>query len=186
MAAEGLEALAVSLECTDRVAMEVSGGAHPCFCLTAPVGGAPESLCYRDGLGLSLVADGRQVGIPAAFLAAGDYHHHIALSTFDSAGGTPPPQGHTGLYHLALVPPDRLALAGAVRRIFERGHAVDHGGDHGATVSVYLSDPDDTEWSSTTTGRAPIGSTPTAAPSSRATASTPSAYCQSGADGVEA
>ena len=31
---------------------------------------------YRDGLGFNLIADGRQSGLGAAFLAAGDYHHH--------------------------------------------------------------------------------------------------------------
>jgi Glyoxalase/Bleomycin resistance protein/Dioxygenase superfamily len=54
---------------------------------------------YRDVLGFKLTADGRGVGIDAALLAAGDYHHHIALNTWDSAGGRPPPPGHTGLYN---------------------------------------------------------------------------------------
>ena len=52
---------------------------------------------YRDGLGFNLIADGRADGIAAAFLAAGDYHHHIGLNTWDSEGGEPPPPGHTGL-----------------------------------------------------------------------------------------
>ena len=62
---------------------------------------------YRDALGFDLVADGRELGIDAAFLAAGDYHHHIGLNTWESAGGTPPPPGHTGLYHVAFLYPDR-------------------------------------------------------------------------------
>src|SRR5262249_53700023 len=40
---------------------------------------------YRDGLGFNLVADGRRAGIDTVFLAAGDYHHHIALSAWTSA-----------------------------------------------------------------------------------------------------
>jgi catechol 2,3-dioxygenase len=97
---------------------------------------------YRDVLGLRVTADGREAGFDAAFLAAGDYHHHIGLNTFDSAGGEPPPPGHTGLYHVAFLYPDREALAGAVRRVIEHGYPIDHGTDHGATISVYLSDPD--------------------------------------------
>jgi catechol 2,3-dioxygenase len=97
---------------------------------------------YRDVLGLRVTADGREAGFDAAFLAAGDYHHHIGLNSFDSAGGEPPPPGHTGLYHVAFVYPDREALAGAVQRVMNHGHPIDHGTDHGATVSVYLSDPD--------------------------------------------
>ena len=66
---------------------------------------------YRDGLGFGVIADGREVGLDAAFLAAGDYHHHIGLNTWESAGGTPPPPGHTGLYHVAFNYPDRRELA---------------------------------------------------------------------------
>ena len=97
---------------------------------------------YRDGLGLGVTADGRPMGIDAAFLAAGDYHHHIGLNTFESAGGAPPPSGATGLYHVALVYPDRRELGRAVRRLLDHGFAIDHATDHGATVSVYLADPD--------------------------------------------
>jgi catechol 2,3-dioxygenase len=97
---------------------------------------------YRDALGLTLVADGRQAGIPAAFLAFGDYHHHIALNAFESAGGTAPPPGHTGLHHVALLYPDRAALGHAYRRLREHGASVAYAQDHGATVSLYLADPD--------------------------------------------
>ena len=43
---------------------------------------------YRDALGLGVTADGREVGLDAAFLAAGDYHHHIGLNTWESRGGS--------------------------------------------------------------------------------------------------
>jgi catechol 2,3-dioxygenase len=98
---------------------------------------------YRDLLGFNLVADGREVGIDAAFLAAGAYHHHIGLNTWDSAGGTPPPAGHTGLYHVAFLYPDQRELGCAVKRLLDHGHPIDHGTDHGANVSVYLADPDE-------------------------------------------
>lgn len=97
---------------------------------------------YRDALGLGVRADARELGIDAVFLACGDYHHHIAINTFESGGGTPPPPGHIGLYHVALVYPDRRELGRVVRRLLDHGHPIDHASDHGATVSVYLADPD--------------------------------------------
>jgi catechol 2,3-dioxygenase len=98
---------------------------------------------YRDTLGLSLRMDLRGHGLPVAFLAAGSYHHHVALNAFETAGGTPPPAGHTGLYHVAFVYPDRAALAAAVARAVVHGATLESGRDHGATLSVYLRDPDD-------------------------------------------
>jgi len=97
---------------------------------------------YRDALGLNLTADGRERGLDAAFLAAGDYHHHVGINTWESEGADPPPPGHTGLYHVAFVYPDRRELGRAVQRLLEHGVAIDHGSDHGGTVSVYLDDPD--------------------------------------------
>jgi len=97
---------------------------------------------YHGALGFSVRADGRAIGLDAAFLAAGDYHHHIGLNTFGSAGATPVPPGHAGLYHVAFVYPDRHELAKAVRRLLDAGHPVDHASDHGGTVSVYVDDPD--------------------------------------------
>jgi catechol 2,3-dioxygenase len=98
---------------------------------------------YRDVLGFAVTAYGPDFGVPgAAFLAAGDYHHHIGLNTWTSEGGTPPPEGNTGLYHLVILYPDRRELGHAVRSILEHGYPIDGAEDHGATVSVYLRDPD--------------------------------------------
>jgi catechol 2,3-dioxygenase len=97
---------------------------------------------YRDALGFGVTADARHAGLEMVLLAAGDYHHHIGLNTFDSLGAAPPPAGHTGLYHVALLYPDRRELARAVRRLLEHGYPIDHATDHGGSVSVYLSDPD--------------------------------------------
>jgi len=57
-------------------------------------------------------------------------------------GGGPPPEGSTGLYHVAFVYPDRKELAAAIARLRQHGYAIDHATDHGATVSIYLEDPD--------------------------------------------
>jgi len=45
---------------------------------------------YRDVLGFELM---HRYGDQAAFLAAGGYHHHIGLNTWESLGGSPPPRG---------------------------------------------------------------------------------------------
>jgi catechol 2,3-dioxygenase len=90
---------------------------------------------YRDTLGLEL--QGR-IDDMIAFLAVGD-HQHLAISTFDSAGGEAPARGTTGLHHVAFVYPDRATLAAAARTVAD---AITHGADHGANEAVYLSDPD--------------------------------------------
>jgi catechol 2,3-dioxygenase len=43
----------------------------------------------------------------ALFVSAGGYHHHIGLNTWESAGGSPPPEGALGLRSFELVLPTR-------------------------------------------------------------------------------
>lgn len=95
---------------------------------------------YRDVLGFELT---ERYGTQAAFLGAGGYHHHIGLNTWESAGATPPPPGHTGLYHSAFLYPDRAALAQVVARVVAAGIPLDGAADHGVSEAVYLRDPDD-------------------------------------------
>ena len=97
---------------------------------------------YRDALGFGVTADAREHGLDMVLLAAGDYHHHIGLNTFDSAGAASPAPGSLGLYHVALLYPDRRELGRAVRRLLDHDYPIDHATDHGGTVSVYLTDPD--------------------------------------------
>ncbi|HUF55962.1 MAG TPA: VOC family protein [Thermohalobaculum sp.] len=78
----------------------------------------------------------------AAFLGVGGNHHQLGLNTWESAGGTPPPPGHTGLYHAALLYPTRADLADAVRRVLDAGIELDGAADHGVSEAVYLRDPD--------------------------------------------
>ena len=82
------------------------------------------------------------MGDEAAFLAAGGYHHHVALNTWESLGGSAPPPGSTGLYHFALVYPSRAALADALRRLLAAGIPLEGASDHGVSESLYLRDPD--------------------------------------------
>jgi catechol 2,3-dioxygenase len=81
-------------------------------------------------------------GDQAAFLSAGGYHHHIALNTWESLGGLPPPAGTTGLYHVAILYPTRAELADALRRVLAAGIPLDGASDHGVSEALYLRDPD--------------------------------------------
>jgi len=81
-------------------------------------------------------------GTSAAFLAAGDYHHHIGLNTWESRGGPPPAPGTTGLFHAAIRYPDRASLADALRRLLAAGIRLDGAADHGVSEALYLRDPD--------------------------------------------
>jgi catechol 2,3-dioxygenase len=78
----------------------------------------------------------------AAFLSAGGYHHHLGLNTWESRGGSPPPRGTTGLYHVAIRYPDRATLGAAVRRLGEAGIPITGATDHGVSEAIYLRDPD--------------------------------------------
>ncbi|MEM7239181.1 MAG: VOC family protein [Pseudomonadota bacterium] len=94
---------------------------------------------YSGVLGFDVVT---RLDSGAAFLSAGGYHHHIGLNTWESMGGTPPPPGHTGLYHTAFLYPTRADLAAAVRRVIAAGYRITGRADHGVSEAVYLDDPD--------------------------------------------
>src|SRR4051812_30980350 len=94
---------------------------------------------YRDVLGFEVT---QRFGAQAAFLSAGGYHHHIGLNTWESAGGSPPPPGTTGLYHVAILYPARALLADALRRVLAAGIELDGAADHGVSEALYLRDPD--------------------------------------------
>jgi len=94
---------------------------------------------YSGVLGFTVT---QRYGAQAAFLAAGGYHHHIGLNTWQSAGGTPPPTGHTGLFHTAFLYPGRPSLADALWRVREAGLELTGAADHGVSEALYLDDPD--------------------------------------------
>ncbi|MBL9181020.1 MAG: VOC family protein [Verrucomicrobiaceae bacterium] len=98
------------------------------------------SLAFYCGvLGFQLT---QRYGPGAAFVSAGGYHHHIGLNTWESRGGKPPPRGATGLYHVALLYPDRQSLADALRRLIEHQIPLEGAADHGVSEAIYLQDPD--------------------------------------------
>ncbi len=67
---------------------------------------------YRDALGFE-----EQAQIPsAAFLAAGGYHHHIGLNSWQSRGGTPAPSSAPGLRRIDF----ELSEPGALEQLADR------------------------------------------------------------------
>ena len=94
---------------------------------------------YSGVLGFEITG---RYGRQAAFLSAGGYHHHIGLNTWESVGGSPPPRGTTGLYHVAIRYPTRAALADALRRLLAAGVPLEGASDHGVSEAIYLRDPD--------------------------------------------
>ncbi len=95
---------------------------------------------YCGVLGFDLM---QKYGSQAAFISAGGYHHHLGLNTWESLGATPPPPGHTGLYHTAILYPTRAALADALRRLQTARIPLDGASDHGVSEALYLRDPDE-------------------------------------------
>jgi catechol 2,3-dioxygenase len=94
---------------------------------------------YCGVLGFQLT---QRYGAGAAFIAAGGYHHHIGLNTWESLGGSPPLPGTTGLFHLAILYPTRATLADALQRLLDAGISLDGASDHGVSQALYLRDPD--------------------------------------------
>ncbi len=94
---------------------------------------------YRDLVGMSL----KNTHEGAAFLAFGDYHHHLGLNTWRSRGGGRPAPETTGLYHFAVRYANRRDLAAALKRLLDAGVRIDSTSDcAGAADSIYLRDPD--------------------------------------------
>jgi len=123
---------------------------------------------YRDVLGFEIT---QRYGSQAVFLSAGGYHHHIALNTWESRGAPPAPHGHPGLYHTAILLPDRKSLAQLLKRIIEAGIPIDGAADHGVSEAIYLRDPDEngvelyidrpqSEWPRDANGQLEMGNAP--------------------------
>ncbi len=94
---------------------------------------------YRDNFGFDVMS---RYGPQAAFLSAGGYHHHLGLNTWESLGGPPSQPGSTGLYHFAILYPNRRELARALKRLIDHGVPIDGASDHGVSEAIYLHDPD--------------------------------------------
>ena len=94
---------------------------------------------YRDILGFEIT---QWYGDDAVFLSAGGYHHHIGLNTWMSRNASPAPRNSAGLFHLAILYPERKDLAQALRWLLEAEYPIDGASDHGVSEALYLRDPD--------------------------------------------
>ena len=94
---------------------------------------------YRDILRFEVTT---RYGDSAVFLSAGGYHHHIGLNTWSGRGVTPPPTGHSGLYHFAILFPTRKELAQALKNLMDAQYPITGASDHGVSEAIYLNDPD--------------------------------------------
>lgn len=94
---------------------------------------------YRDILGFEITT---RYGDSAVFLSAGGYHHHIGLNTWAGKGASPPPQGHSGLFHFAILYPSRKELAKVLKKLIDAPYPLTGTADHGVSEAIYLNDPD--------------------------------------------
>lgn len=94
---------------------------------------------YTKILGFDVMS---RIGDSAVFLSAGGYHHHIGLNTWESLGATPPPYGHTGLFHFAILLPSRKELAKVLKNIIDNNYPFEGAADHDVSEAIYLRDPD--------------------------------------------
>jgi catechol 2,3-dioxygenase len=94
---------------------------------------------YRDILGFEIQ---QYYGDSAVFISAGGYHHHIGLNTWHSKNTGPGPVRAAGLYHVAILYPERKDLATILKRLIEAKYPLTGAADHGVSEAIYLDDPD--------------------------------------------
>lgn len=94
---------------------------------------------YCDLLGFELTT---MYGTQAAFISAGGYHHHIGLNTWYSEGFPKSQEQGVGLFHTAILYPNRKDLASIYSRLLENNYPITGSADHGVSQAIYLNDPD--------------------------------------------
>ncbi len=96
-------------------------------------------LFYRDILGFEIM---QWYGKDAVFISAGGYHHHIGLNTWHSKNRGPAPVASAGLYHVAILYPERKDLALVLQRLLKVKYPITGASDHGVSEALYMNDPD--------------------------------------------
>lgn len=81
-------------------------------------------------------------GPDAAFISAGGYHHHIGLNTWYSKRMPPAKRQDVGLFHTAILYPNRKDLAEILNRLQQNNYPLTGAADHGVSEALYLDDPD--------------------------------------------
>ncbi len=94
---------------------------------------------YKDLLGFEIT---QRYGSSAVFISAGGYHHHIGLNTWHSKNAGPAPVNTAGLYHIAILYPEKKDLAAIAQRLHDAGYTFTGAADHGVSLALYLNDPD--------------------------------------------
>ena len=94
---------------------------------------------YNRLLGFEIM---QRYGDQAVFVSAGGYHHHIGLNTWHSKGAAPAKINSVGLYHTAIVYPQRKQLAEIVKRLMDENYPLNGAANHGVSEAIYLNDPD--------------------------------------------
>ncbi len=94
---------------------------------------------YQELLGFQIT---QRYGSAAVFISAGGYHHHIGLNTWHSKGAGPAPVNYPGLYHTAILYPERKDLAVILKRLLDAKYPLTGAADHGVSEAIYLDDPD--------------------------------------------
>lgn len=87
-------------------------------------------------LGLRVISSGQE----GATLGAGSEHALVELTRLAHPSAVPP--ASTGLFHLALLHPNRGALADTFKRILAARWPLSGASDHGVSEALYLDDPD--------------------------------------------
>ena len=97
---------------------------------------------YRDILGFHINQDMRIEPTPrqVVLLSANEYHHYVALAEFPDV--TPPTVQQAGLFHFAILYPNRRELALALKHILNCNYPVDSCHEYGPGEAVNLRDPD--------------------------------------------
>lgn len=94
---------------------------------------------YRDVLGFAITS---RYGDSAVFLSAGGYHHHIGLNTWAGKGILPASKNHAGIFHHAILYPNRKELAKALKNLMDANYPITGSADHGVSEAIYVDDPD--------------------------------------------
>jgi catechol 2,3-dioxygenase len=93
---------------------------------------------YRDFLGLTLLSEATEGDRKVLTLGAGE----VAVLRLEVHPGVAPlPRDVTGLYHAAILLPDRPALGRVILRLAEARYPFG-ASDHGVSEALYLDDPD--------------------------------------------
>lgn len=91
---------------------------------------------YADVLGLEARPD--RNGDAALGAPAGE----TVLRLVEDPAARYRPQGTLGLYHVAVLLPDRASLAAALARVLDAHHPLQGFADHAVSEAIYLADPD--------------------------------------------